>query len=364
MKIGFLIQNLESGGAERTASSLACEMAQKGIDAQIITFNNRRQFYPLSDEVTLVDMDFAPLPSGKFGKLSGCIKRALKIRKSVKEAKLDALICMSNTMSGYGVFATIFTKTKTIGTERNNPYKYMTGTVAKVVRKLSSVLSDGFVFQTRAAAEYFPVPAQKKGTVIPNAVFNPVIGEIEPCKNRQKIIYGVGRLAEQKRFDILIDAFAAVREKHNDYKLVIFGSGDLEQELRNRIESLELSDCALLAGSNDKALAFVAKGTAFALTSDFEGMPNVLLEAMAAGVPCVSTRCPMGPEELITDGENGILVNVGAVDEVAAALNKIIENPDFADKLSKNAREILYTHNVSAVTDEWISYAQSVIERM
>ena len=363
MKIGFLIQNLESGGAERAASSLACEMAQKGVDAQIITFNNRSQFYPLNDEVTLVDLDFAPLPSGKLSKLIGCIKRALKVRKTVKRSKLDALICMSNTMSIYGVFATILTKSKTIGTERNNPYKYMTGAVAKAVRKISSVLSDGFVFQTRAAAGYFPTSAQNKGAVIPNAVFNPLIDEIEPCKNRQKIIYGVGRLAEQKRFDILVDAFAAVKEKHNDYKLVIFGTGALEQELNQKIESLGLSDCALLAGSNNNALKFVANGAAFALTSDFEGMPNVLLEAMAVGVPCVSTRCPMGPEELIVDGENGVLVSVGSSQEIAEALNKIIENPDFADKISKNAREILYTHNISAVTDEWINYAQSVIER-
>ena len=87
------------------------------------------------------------------------------------------------------------------------------------------------------------------------------------------------------------------------------------------------------------------------------------LEAMAVGVPCVSTRCPMGPEELIVDGENGVLVSVGSSQEIAEALNKIIENPDFADKISKNAREILYTHNISAVTDEWINYAQSVIER-
>lgn len=363
MKIGFLIQHLESGGAERAASSLACEMAQKGVDTEIITFNNRNQFYSINDEVTLVDMDLAPLPAGKLARLFGCIKRALKVRKTVKSRKLDALICMSNTMSGYGVFVTAFTKTKTIGTERANPYKYMTGPVAKAVRKISSVLSDGYVFQTRAAAEYFPVSAQEKGVVIPNAVFNPVIDEIEPCENRQKIIYGVGRLIREKRFDILIDAFAAVREKHGDYKLVIFGEGALEQELNQKIESMGLSDCAVLAGANPAALKFVAKGTAFVLTSESEGMPNALMEAMAAGVPSISSRCPMGPEELIENGENGVLVSVGSVDEVVAALNRIIENPDFADKLSKNAREILYTHNISAVTDEWISYAQSIIER-
>ena len=104
----------------------------------------------------------------------------------------------------------------------------------------------------------------------------------------------------------------------------------------------------------------MAKGSVFVLSSDYEGMPNVLMEAMAVGTPCVSTRCKMGPEELITDGVNGLLVPVGDVDGIKNAVESILKNPELSQKLSENGREILKTNDVKAITSQWLDYLNSI----
>ncbi len=362
MKIGFLIQTLSSGGAERATAALANEMDKKGQEVKIVTFNSSESFYPLNDTVEIVNMDLVKLPPNPIGKIIGCVKRMFQIRKSIKEQKFDVVVCMNSVLAGYGIFSTLFTKTKTVGSERSNPYKYFTNKVLVFVKKLSSTFSDGYIFQTKGASEYFPVKARQKGAVIPNAVFNPLVYETEPAVNRQKIIYTMGRLETIKRFDCLIDAFSIVSKKHPDYKLVIFGEGKLKDSLQNQIDALGLSDKALLAGANNEALKFVANGSIYVLCSEYEGMPNALMEAMAVGVPCVSTRCKMGPEELIENGENGILVaDCCSAQELADGILQLIENEVLADKLSLNSRKLIQTHSVSAITDRWIQYLKSVV---
>lgn len=363
MKIGFLIQNLSWGGAERAACAIATALAQRGAEVRIITFGDEDRFYSPSDEVKVVNMDFAKIPRELSPKrVVCCIKRFRHIRRYIKKEKFDVLVCMSNTMTVYGVFAAMLTKTKSVGTERNNPYKYANGKISTALRKVSSFFADGFVFQTKAAAEFFPSRAQKRGAIIPNAVFNRLVYETEEPELRQNIIYGMGRLAQAKRFDLLIGAFAKITKKHADLKLVIFGEGDDREKLQEQIDSLSLTNKALLPGASLDAIKFVSKGRAFVLSSDYEGMPNALMEAMASGVPCVSTRCKMGPEELITDGENGLLVDTGSSEQIAAALLKILDDDAFAQKLSQGGRKLLKTHSIDAVADKWMSYLSEVAQ--
>ena len=259
-------------------------------------------------------------------------------------------------MNTYGLFSSAFTKTKSIGTERNNPYRYKSDKLNSFLKKTSAVLLDGFVFQTKESAGYYPKSVLKKGCVIQNAVFNPLVYKIEPCSEKEKVIYGVGRLSGQKRFDLLIKAFCEVHRDFPDYSLVIFGEGDERENLQAIIDSEGISEFACLAGNDPKAVEKVAKGSVFVLSSDYEGMPNVLMEAMAVGTPCVSTMCKMGPEELIDDGVNGILVNTGSQKEITQAVIRILSDKLLADRLSENSRNILKTNNISAITDKWLDY--------
>ncbi len=357
MKVGFLINDLNAGGAERATVSLANYFVSHDVQTNIITFKSCESFYPLDSKVCHCMVDFDDIEQGlSVKRLLGAIKRMFRIRSFIKSLDCDVLVGMSFSMTWYAVFATIFTKTKSIGTERNNPYKYKSGKLNTILRKVFYKICDGYIFQTKKAAGFFTEELRKTDIIIPNAIFNESIYDLEPPVQREKIICSVGRLTHQKRFDLLIDAYAHIHEKFPDYKLIIFGEGELRNELVNQIERLRLTENIYLPGTNPDAVKVVNRSSVFVLSSDLEGMPNALMEALAMGVPCVSTRCDMGPEELICHNESGLLVEVGNVDEIAYGITKILKNQDFAEKLSMNARKLIETHSIDRISNVWLDY--------
>lgn len=361
MKIGFLINALNAGGAERATVSLANYFSKKGVHTEIITFKDIDSFYPLNDDVVHIRLGLDEIAlSLSLKRILGAFKRMLKIRSFIKKRKLDVLIGMSFSMTWYAVVAAAFTKTKSVGTERNNPYKYKATKINSFLRKFFYKLCNGYIFQTKKSSLFFTDKLRKNDIVIPNAIFNETVYELTPPDKREKLICAVGRLNEQKRFDILIDAFASISEKISEHKMIIFGEGDLRKELEEQISSLGLDDKIFLPGTDPQAVKVVNRADVFVLSSDLEGMPNALMEAMAMGVPCVSTRCDMGPEELIENRENGILVEVGNTQQIADSMLEIINNPELSDKLSANARELLKTNSIDAISKKWLEFLNKI----
>lgn len=363
MKIGFLINDLCAGGAERATVSLSNSFADKGNEVEIITFCDGESFYPLNENVKTVSADFDEIEhTASVKRLVESVKRMLRLRRLVKERKLDALVGMSFSMTWYAVFATLFTRTKAVGTERNNPYKYKASRFNTILRKLFYYLCDGYIFQTQKSAHFFTKELKSRDIIIPNAIFNETVYELEPPERREKIICAVGRLTAQKRFDLLIDAFASLAPRYPDYKLLIFGEGELRAELESQSARLGLSDKVLLPGTSPEAVRLVNRTSVFVLSSDMEGMPNALIEAMAMGVPSVSTRCDMGPEELIEDGVNGLLVDTGSSEQLAAAIGKIIDSPSLAKTLSENGRRMIKTHSIEAISETWLEFLEKIVK--
>ena len=361
MKIGFLIKDLSSGGAERATVSLANYFAFRGNSVDIITFKGTDSFYPLEDEVKVHSADLVEIEqSASFKRLFGSIGRMIKIRKLVKSLELDVLIGMSFAMTWYTVLATLFTKTKSVGTERSNPYRYKASKINTFLRKLFYYFTDGYVFQTCRAAEFFGGQKSDRDIIIPNAIFNETVYSLSPPAERKKIICATGRLIKLKRFDMLIDSFASIADQIPEYTLFIFGEGEEKDALQGQIDSLGLGKRIILAGIDPQAVKFVNHASVFVLSSDFEGMPNALLEALAMGVPCVSTRCEMGPDELIEDGESGILIDVGNGEQLSQAMLRIIKDPEFSRKLSENGRKLLKTHSIESISRQWLDYLNRI----
>ncbi len=361
MKIGFLIGNLSSGGAERTTVSLANSFAQAGHQVEIITFEGTESFYPVDEEVTVISAGFNEISHNvSVKRLFGSVDRMTRLRKLVKSRKLDVLIGMSFAFTWYAVYACELTETKVIGTERNNPYAYLASKFNTVLRKTFYYFTDGYIFQTKKSAKFFRKNSSDD-IVIPNAIFNEDIYRLSPPFRREKFICGVGRLTKQKRFDVLIDAFKIVSEAHPDYRLIIFGEGEDRKALEAQAKKLGLAKKVIMPGTTDRVVELVNYASVFVLSSEMEGMPNALIEALALGVPCVSTNCDMGPNELIVNGENGILTRVGNARQIATAINEIIENPDFANRLSKNGRMLLNTHSIDVISKQWLDYIEKVV---
>ena len=360
MRILFLIRSLGTGGAERAATALANAMSDKGHDVGLLVLTRENTVYDIHKDVTVRCIDDNAAADKRAIPLS-VVQRAVRIRKILRETEPQILVGMSHTMSFYAAICGRGLPVRTVGTERANPYVYGNTAATRLMRRYASAHCDGFVCQTKKAAEYFPKSVQKRIAIIPNGLFNPLIENISVPNEREKTITAMGRLDQNKAYDVLLRAFAHVHKAEPEYRLTIFGEGPMRKALSEQAESLGVSDHFSLPGNDPDALKTIAKSGVFVLSSRSEGMPNALMEAMAVGVPCVSTRCEIGPQELIRDGENGLLVPVDDPDAIANAVLEILRHRTISEALSRNAYTIRRTHALDRIVDRWIRYFDTIL---
>lgn len=215
---------------------------------------------------------------------------------------------------------------------------------------------DGLVFQSEGARDFFDEKIRAKSVVIHNSVEVPVDKYPVPL-NRRKRIVSAGRLHEQKNHSLLIDAFAKIASDIPEYELVIYGDGDLRESLQKKIYNYKLNDRISLLSACKDLWDKIHDASLFVLSSDFEGMPNALMEAMALGIPCLSTDCrPGGAHTLIKDGINGFVIPRKDTNALAEKMLYILTHPDVSKKISEGGRKIAYTHNEKETFDKWEAF--------
>lgn len=171
------------------------------------------------------------------------------------------------------------------------------------------------------------------------------------------VIMGIGRLSKQKDFETLIRAFKRVNEKIES-RLIILGEGNLRGEIEALIAELELDNNVLLPGFQKNANAWLARATVFVLSSRWEGSPNALTEALALGIPSVSTLCPSGPDELLQNGRYGPLVGMGDVESMAAAIMDVLQHPHSANFI----KEAVVEYSASLSAKRYLQVLEAEIE--
>ena len=196
----------------------------------------------------------------------------------------------------------------------------------------SVTLTEADAAESRAAT---PIPGLLVAT-IPNGVPEPVL---PPSDCREKLVVAAGRLDPVKRYDVLVHAFAEVAARRPDWRLRIYGGGVLQGSLRNLIAQLGLHNHVFLMGRAGELEAEWVKGSIAAVTSDKESFGMTLVEAMRCGLPVVSTDCPVGPREIVRDGEDGLLVPVGDAKAVAAGLLRLIEDDEERRRMGRAAAQ-------------------------
>ena len=207
---------------------------------------------------------------------------------------------------------------------------------------------------------WFPESLQKKSRIIVNAV-NPAFFGVERYPERGLIVT-CGRLNEQKNHDMLIRSFLEVSKYHPHAKLHIYGEGALKNRLQELIDENNLNDKVELCGSTNNVAGVLSRASVFVMSSDYEGMPNALMEAMASGVPCVSTDCPCGgPHMLINDKINGLLVPVGDKVSLANAIQTLLSDTDYAEEIGKNAKGKAFEFSPDIIFGEWRKYVDTII---
>lgn len=358
MRITIFISALSGGGAERVSCNLANFLSKKGHSVEILTMGEATPAEPLLEEVKEIPL----LRDAERGnpKLD-FFKRVLRLRNYIKKEKVDAYVVFLPRLTRLMAAFSHLTKAPIIMSERADPKVY-SGKTQKALRKACRKL-DGAVFQTEEAKDWYePCLKETEGIIIPNAI-NPAFLRSKYEGEREKVIIGAGRLNEQKNFPLLISSFAQIAEKFPEYKLVIYGKGGLLESLKSLAEEKGVGDRVEFPGYVPDMPERLERASMFVLSSDFEGMPNALMEAMASGLPCVSTDCGGGGAKfLIQDGENGFLVPQKDQEKMAEAMEKILSDAAFAQKISENARQLQETLAPDKIYGEWEMFILKKIE--
>lgn len=356
MKIATIAYLHGAGGAERQILMLSNFLAENGNEVHLVALNEMNTRYPISDKVNKHDL--TQKEHGKFR----ILQRWVALRKELKQIRPDVTINY-NFQSVY--FEAIMPKKicgKIVYSERGDPYDKEYSGLLGMLRTLSFQRTDGFVFQSEGARDYFNEKIQKRSVVIHNPVSVPVEKYSNPDRKEKKIVT-VGRLHPQKNQKLLIEAFSELHKDFPDYKLEIFGDGKLHGELMSLIEEKGLKGCAYIYPSRKDIWDCIYNASLFVLTSDYEGMPNVLMEAMALGVPCVSTDCrPGGARTLIEDGVNGRIVPLRDINALVSCMKEVLLYPEQTELMGNEARKIAATHTEKEIFNKWEYFLNTLIE--
>ena len=356
-KICCLFKTLDFGGAEKNIVFVANSLAESNYDVTLAYCQGEiRQ--KVDSRIKLVNLDVVfPQKINKFKLLSYSARVLLVFRKLVKKSSFDLVISFNGTYARITNYALIGCNAKHIASERGNPFihahKYL-----KPYKK-----ADKVIFQTQRARQAYKEINSNKVEIIPNPIFN--TKRTIAFDVNSKTIVSYGRLHSQKRFDLLIKAFQIVSFNHPDYTLEIYGEGFEYNNLVHLIRNHDLNKKVFLRGLSLDISESIDHSYAFVMTSDYEGMPNALLEALSLGLPCISTNCESGgPKELLKNGERGILVDVGNVEGIAKAISCFIEKPEVAQYYSGKALEVNEEYAASKIKDAWSIIITETINSM
>lgn len=362
MNIVLVISTLNCGGAERVMSHLANYWANNGENITLVKFNKEsdHSFYPLSDKVKLLSLDIYRESGNVFQSVKNTIVRLKRIRKTILKQRPDVVISFIDITNVLTVAAMMGTGVPVIISERVDPAKHNIGRFWDTIRKLVYPFCTKLVIQTSNIKNYFGRKIQSKCVVIPNPVImqKRVNKDYSVCTNR---LIAMGRLCEQKGFDILINAFNRVHQAYQELELYIYGEGPLRGSLENQIKSLGLEDCVFLPGLTNQPLEEMVKCDMFILSSRYEGFPNVLCEAMSVGMPVIATDCPSGPSEIVSDGENGLLIPVEDEKALYQAIIKLTASREERTRLGMKAKEIRELYSLESIMGLWKKVILSII---
>lgn len=351
MHIAVVTRNMGAGGAERVIAQLIGGWRGKGICCTLISMHPAKVFYKIPDGV-----EHYEIPQFSENLAVDKIKKYAQLRRLLKQQQPDMVLSLPEEIGVYVQAAMLGTGIPVVVSERNNPWVMPDKKITRILRRLVYPFVKGLIFQTKQAASFFPASQQKKGIVLPNPLDCSRLPAVYQGE-REKVVVSAGRLAAQKNFPLLIEAFAQFRQKHPDYKLVIYGEGDKRKALEALAGEKLPEGSWSMPGRVDDLPKHIGKCGIFALSSDYEGVPNVLIEALAVGTPSVSTDCaPGGAAELIENGKNGILVPVGDANALAEGLCFMAEHSAEAAQMAAEAVKIRERLDAKKVTADWLEY--------
>lgn len=349
-KIVFVIPDMPGGGTERVVALLANEYGRRGIPVAVLLFAGHETAYPLAPEVEVVSVGE---PSG--GSLLSRLDRLRRMRRFYRENRNCQIWAFSAMGTVFSAAAVLGQRHFFLVSERNDPSRYD----HRGIRDFCYRRADVVVCQTPDAAASFPAGIRKKCVVVPNPLDTEGEGVAPFTGEREKRIVAVGRLNAQKNHGLLLQAFAAFVRGHGEYVLEIYGQGELESSLRDMAATLKIDRSVIFKGFSGHVLSDIRSAAMYILSSDYEGISNSMLEAMALGLPVVATDCPIGGSRMyIKDGVNGFLTPVGDAQALAAAMGRLADDPSLGRRFGREAVKIREELAVAKIADRFLALAE------
>ena len=356
-KILFVIPSLKMGGAEKIMVSLFNNFDNDLFELSFLSFSNGSLKSKIKDQDRLIILDYDSLTSGIFEFLQYVRKMKPDIIFST-HSHLNALLCFFKKINIIKSKIIIRESNYLSIQQANGKSLYEKYFITYMIKKFYHY-SDHLICQSNMMKNdiYSFIP----NFFVPTSVIYNLIENIPPYigEEKKKLIISIGRLELQKNHQLLIKAFDKVKNiiPHN---LIIIGDGSEYNNLVKLIDKKDLKDRVCLKGFVENVWDEYRNSAAFVLSSNYEGFPNVILEAMANSTPVISANCPSGPGEIIQHGENGFLFEMGCDDELAKLIIRIVTDNELQKKIKKNAYQRLIKFNIIDVSKKY----QNIFEKL
>jgi len=361
-KLALFLPSLEGGGAERIMVNLAEGFAERGVATDLVLARAEGPYMSqVSPKVNVVD-----LAASRVLFSTGALANYLRASRP------DAVISALDYANLVAVWAKRLARTDTrvlvtvhnqLTVPREEPRSLKGSVVLNLMRPFYPWADEIIAVSNGVADDVTHTTGIPRRLI--STIYNPVVSDAmlakgEGAVNRDwvkeddpPIILGIGRFTEQKDFPTLIRAFDLVRRTH-EAKLIILGEGPLRGELETLVANLGLQKSVILPGFVDNPYAYLKRAAVFALSSKWEGLPTVLIEALALGTPIVATNCKSGPDEILQGGKYGTLVPISNVQALADALEETLEASGQQPQVTPEAYE---PFTMDAAVDAYLSAA-------
>lgn len=373
MKILFVIAALQQGGAERVAATLSNQWCADGHDVQILTFEapGTTPHYALADGITLHQLNLLQPSRSLPHALIKNVDRIRRLNAAFRKMSPDVILSFMTETNVLALMASRLTGTPVVVSERVHPGRHLMYLDANVQRrfqwsrKLTYRFADAIVVQTEEIADWFEGDLGLDSHVIPNPVdlaqfATPATRASGPDNPGRKMLTALGRLHLQKGFDLLIDAFGRIAARHPDWDLTIYGAGEDQEMLIQQADSRGLSDRVSVPGPTHDVVPKLFETDLFVHPARYEGFPNAVVEALAAGCCVLATDCPGGTREILADGTYGVLVPNEDLEALTTALDDLLGDADKRDEFRRTAHNAVAGFDVGPIAQRWLTLFESV----
>jgi len=354
-----------SGGAERVITIIANHWAANDQQVTLITLvPTKTHHYALHAQVKRTELDLLGNSRNTVTAVWNNAQRLKWLRNAIRASTPDVVISFIDTTNVLTLLACVGLRIPVIVSERSHPDYHPIGSAWTRLRSLVYRHADGIVVQSHGLRDWARGFVKDDAVhIIPNPVKPVLNGYPSHRQGSGRTIVAMGRLASEKRFDLLLRAFCQCAKAHADWSLILIGEGEERRSLETLTRELGLEDRVKFPGLVPDPTSILHGADVFVLSSSYEGFPNALLEAMACGLAVISTDCGSGPREIIRNGVNGLLVAPNDGDALAEAMDRLMKDSRQRERLGARATEVLERFGVQKVMDMWDTAVQHVCQR-